>query len=731
MVYPNFIKETYMKPMDATMLVGFRKECRSLLGLSHDEMAALPDEQVFTLFYAYYHYLDADPKSASRLRDGGFVGEYDAQEFCGITGIFPHPQEDEGDGRGIDVLVALPKAEHINATQLVAQMTSTYEACKEYLMGLCGTVSGPPSPIEARLLNLGFKGYANTHCPTRIRFLLPYVPSDRERDTVGTKLGNKLAEEAPEESDLLFYDTVTFEVLNAYSACESVARATLCLDAANNICRYGDSLLANVRGESLRALYQAYCYRGLLAQNLRYFVPKPAIDVAIRATLSESPKTFWCLNNGIVIVCKGYTLDGTTLTLEECSIVNGGQTTHLIGELEEEMFQGGVCVPCKVIVLDSTMSAEQRTDFVSEVSEASNTQKPISRIDAVANRREQRELKRFLTDKADPTPPIAYQNKRGEAINKKAFKEPWQRITSAVYAQSLLSYLYQCPGTARNGKDRLFANEDLYRQLFAKPFLPRETVRDLNRLYLAAKNYTSARGKETVTQGNEQGKALKYLAKNGLFFLVACVGAIAKIRHQRARQGEISVEALRNAFPCYAPFAPYEPSLDKLFDLCLSTFIHPAYLAYCKELNKSGSDYSNFTKIDRYYHQYVLSRLFEEASRGFSDEMRTCLDAVFAFSTEAQLAQAAAFEAAHPLLWRAGNQDETKARVAEMEERIKAIPKKKGFGKITKSVLQRLLRERPRDNKGLVNCGVTSTQLKCCGEMLLGYLAALPPPGEA
>lgn len=719
-----------MKPMDTVMLTGFRKECRALLGLSHEEMAAMPDEQVLTLFYAYYHYLDADPKAAPKLRDGGFVGEYDAQTFGGITGIFPHPREDESDGGGIDVLVALPKAERINATLLVAQIVSTYGVCKACLMELRGTASGTPSPIEARLLNLGFKGYANTHCPTRIRFLLPYVPSDKERDTVENKLNNKLSEEAPEEEDLLFYDTVTFEILNAYSACESVARTTLCLDKANNVCRYGDSLLANVRGESLRALYQAYYYRGLLAQNLRYFVPKPAIDAAIRATLSESPKAFWCLNNGIVIVCKGYTLDGTTLTLEGCSIVNGGQTTHLIGELEEEMFQGGVCVPCKVIVLDSAMTAEQRTDFVSEVSEASNTQKPISRIDAVANRREQRELKRFLADKADPTPLIAYQNKRGEAISKKVFKEPWQRITSAVYAQSLLAYLYQCPGTARSRKDSLFSNEDLYRQIFAKPFLPRATVRDLNRLYLAAKNYTTARGKETVAQGNEQGKALKYLAKNGLFFLVACVGAIAKIRHQRARQREISVEALRAAFPCYAPFTPYEPSLNKLFDLCLSTFIYPAYLAYRTDLNKDG-DYSNFTKTDRYYHQYVLSRLLEEASRGFSDEMRTCLEAVFAHPTEAQLAQAATFEAAHPLLWKAGNQDETKARVAEMEERIKAIPKKKGFGKIAKSVLQRLLRERPRDNKGLVNCGVTPAQLKCCGETLLGYLAALPPLGEA
>lgn len=80
-----------MKPMDTVMLTGFRKECRVLLGLSHEEMAAMPDEQVLTLFYAYYHYLDADPKAAPKLRDGGFVGEYDAQTFGGITGIFPHP----------------------------------------------------------------------------------------------------------------------------------------------------------------------------------------------------------------------------------------------------------------------------------------------------------------------------------------------------------------------------------------------------------------------------------------------------------------------------------------------------------------------------------------------------------------------------------------------------------------------------------------------------------------
>ena len=51
------------------------------------------------------------------------------------------------------------------------------------------------------------------------------------------------------------------------------------------------------------------------------------VDTGIKRTLDKERENFWFLNNGIIIACTEYDIDGDTIKLTDFSIVNGGQTT--------------------------------------------------------------------------------------------------------------------------------------------------------------------------------------------------------------------------------------------------------------------------------------------------------------------------------------------------------------------------------------------------------------------
>ena len=96
---------------------------------------------------------------------------------------------------------------------------------------------------------------------------------------------------------------------------------------------------------------------------------------------------------------------------------------------------------------------------------ATNTQKPIKDKDLIANRIEQRLLKKQLADAG-----IYCQIKRGEKVNKKLYPAPWQNTTNEELGQFLLSFVYQKPGTARGSKASICGNKERYHLLFNKKY---------------------------------------------------------------------------------------------------------------------------------------------------------------------------------------------------------------------------------------------------------------------
>ena len=81
----------------------------------------------------------------------------------------------------------------------------------------------------------------------------------------------------------------------------------------------------------LKTLYELYGYRGLFSQNLRYYVKNAKVDDNVIESIQEHPENFWYFNNGIILICEDYSIEDTAITLYKFSIINGGQTTKLIG----------------------------------------------------------------------------------------------------------------------------------------------------------------------------------------------------------------------------------------------------------------------------------------------------------------------------------------------------------------------------------------------------------------
>ena len=101
----------------------------------------------------------------------------------------------------------------------------------------------------------------------------------------------------------------------------------------DNVLKNGENgILINAKALSIRKFYLTKKDDGLFEQNYRYFVMNKKIDSQINDSLENKREKFWFMNNGIIIACKDFTVDGNQIKLYDFSIVNGCQTTTLLGK---------------------------------------------------------------------------------------------------------------------------------------------------------------------------------------------------------------------------------------------------------------------------------------------------------------------------------------------------------------------------------------------------------------
>ena len=326
------------------------------------------------------------------------------------------------------------------------------------------------------------------------------------------------------------HNTYSKEMVNVYGKDEFITKIkekveklntieeefTINIDRANNFLTYSnssaDGIMVNMSSNSLIKMFNKYKDEGLLDMNIRKYVKNKMVDDGIKRTLDKDRSNFWFFNNGIIIACDDYYVDGNTVKIRGFSIVNGGQTTNRIGNYKgsnhEEFF-----IPCKIICINN-----KNKNLFSKVAETTNSQKPIYPRDLKANSPEMKMLQSWL-DKEN----IYLEIKRGEKKKNKKYK-----IKNDELGQLILSFVYQQPGTARSGKKTIFDNNNyynkLYKQNYGKDINKKKFITDLiklNQEYIYVeeklKNDTA---KYPTKLNNEQ----KIILKNAKYIFISLFG---------------------------------------------------------------------------------------------------------------------------------------------------------------------------------------------------------------
>lgn len=621
----------------------FSNEYTELIGEQYETVEKMPNAELLLLYYSYYHYFNGNPDEIANLQAGV---AYDKSAVEGIPfAVFPASKEDinniedDAEKNTVDILIPYwhedkPGHKEVTPSEMASVLAKMLDNVDRYLQ-LRSQESSPSSVFERRLRDLGFTNYGNDNCPLRLVFLTNLKPVKNQSYTMERLISRKIL-----PFKIVYGAEIESEILNTQSAYPYVSYGELWLDAPNNICRYENSLIVNLKANSLRKLYKDYSKRGLLAQNLRFYVKDVRVDSDIRNTIEMRPDVFWYLNNGITISCSSCKINGDRAYLENFSIVNGGQTTYLIGNMPN--LTNDFSVVCKIISNRPNLDRVEQEDLLADVAVASNSQKKIQAKDLVANSTEQRRLKRLF---AQHMPGLFYKVKRGETVPKGAYPNAWQEITPQALAQWLYSFVYQCPGPARTTPGTLFTTEEKYNMIFKNVNINAQFVCDLSRLRNIIHQIVPTKKKPGSFNRIQSG-----LLRNGELALLAIVGALYKC--WIAKNTLLAAFNGCDPFDCgdylYTNFAKWDvnwsflnfPSdtnaLKTWILYCLDNYLVPAYQRYCEERNTS-SDYSGFTKGIKNYNEFILAIIVDHLQNGFSEDETNFFKTYFKVPTPTQL----------------------------------------------------------------------------------------------
>jgi hypothetical protein len=434
-----------------------------------------------------------------------------------------------------------------------------------------------------------------------IRIITDYTCDEEEKFELNKKIENLdvSVKNLDVTAVIHFGDDVQAVIESNRAPFDWVEEGKVVIDEPNNFLKYEDhSIVCNISAKSLKALWAAEGNRGLLAMNLRYYIKATNIDTKIEDSIMFDGKDFWYLNNGIIIVCNDYKVVNNEVHLKQFSIVNGGQTSRMIGTTP---FDKDFFISCKIIK-NTFETPQEKNVFIAKVAEASNTQKPIKAKDIIANRIEQRNLKTMLAENK-----VFIEVKRGEKCFHEQYPEPWQRTKNNELAQDLYSFVYMEPGPARNSVSSMLSNEEKYSLIFKEHSYSFDFLRDVLFLEKACKEYKNKINKDKDNDGDSAIK--KGLVKNGLWYCLATIGYILKLHYNKEYRD--NMYQYRNQDVKYALYSPelafmhgfidksisykdFKERAFSLFDGVFTNMIVPQFKA-AREMNASIA-YSNWTK---------------------------------------------------------------------------------------------------------------------------------------
>ena len=308
------------------------------------------------------------------------------------------------------------------------------------------------SRVQSRFLTLD----AEMGEESKIHFVFyTSAPSPRKFDTenIKKKILEQFSNPDAFEISILFATDIVKEIEAAKAIKQVVEHGKIKIDEKDNYLLYGDdAVIVNVSAFSIKQLYATHNI-ALLAHNLRYHISGGKIDKEIKNTIEEHPELFWVKNNGIMIICDDFRIDGREVHLKNFSIVNGGQTTYVLHKSKFLDENHDFWLSCKIIKTKGITETEKNS-FSLEIAKAANSQKPIKSADLRANAPEQRSFARAMLEIG-----IFYQTKRGEKVPKKFL--PAHLHTKLLDVGKLcLAAIFQLPCKSRSKPSAVY--EDKY-----------------------------------------------------------------------------------------------------------------------------------------------------------------------------------------------------------------------------------------------------------------------------
>jgi hypothetical protein len=436
------------------------------------------------------------------------------------------------------------------------------------------------------------------------------------------RIKSKNSDISEEAINLFSLETIEKRIEDNITNIETVENDYVKIDKTNNILRYEtDSLkgvMVNLNSSSLIKLFSKYESKGLFELNIRRFIKNKAVDEGINHTLNYDRKNFWFLNNGIIIACKDFDIDGDKINLSNFSIVNGGQTTTLIGKYKGKNDQA-FFIPCKIVC----QKENQKTfEFFNKIAEATNSQKPIFQRDIRSNSPEMKRLKTMLESNN-----VYIEIKRGDKKPNHKFE---YNIRNDELGQLILSFVYQRPGTARSGKRTIFENSSIYNQIFRQNYDKDENKKYflLDLIYLN-KRFDNLQENTISKLDNDE----QIIYKNGKQILFSIFGMLYCIKNNDVEVSTLLndrdyIKGMEFIYGKFISNYKKDDLDDKINNLIIQIvqIISEKYRD-CYE-NSECTSVSNFFKTDKNYYEKILDKFLKtyERSKNARKDIDECTD---------------------------------------------------------------------------------------------------------
>jgi hypothetical protein len=384
-----------------------------------------------------------------------------------------------------------------------------------------------------------------------------------------------------------------------------------------------------IKGESLKKLFDNH-HDFLFEKNVRGYIKNKKIDTEITSTIQSRPSDFLKLNNGITIVAKRVVHDGVVVKFDEMFIVNGAQTTSLIGQSDSKL--EGLRVLTKIIEVNDVSKWDELTN---KISEASNNQKPIKPLDLLSSNKF---IKKFAANLEQRNSNWRLLYKRSDTLKQLIVKDKLQKIDLKEIIKIYLSFVLQKPGTARsNLKSFISSSSLLIDSIFKKWDLTNSSnyeffqdIMILNKLY---KDHVKDYKNQIANNPNpiERDQIIYDCLANGNYTTLSFIGMIIMYTGIKKREYDFNDMTLLHTklnFGSFIKRDEFGKIPPTFYEGIKNIFNRFASIEYEKVVSSKKSATNNF-KLDDFYKSNLQKYIIENFGAQIQDEIEKIADSIF------------------------------------------------------------------------------------------------------